>query len=57
MKLNKKIEAIEKQYQLLDRFINKSKLLNKEEIDNLTYSIKYILYIILKYSTNNKGRL
>ena len=54
----RKIEDIQKRYSILEKFINNSKMLeNQEEKDNLIFSIKYIIYIILKYSNKTKGNL
>ena len=50
----KKIEVIEKQrLPIFEKLITNSKVLNKEEKENLLFSIKYIIHIIVKYKNIN----
>jgi len=52
-----KINTLEKRFDLIGKFITNSKMLEEEEKENLIFSIKYIIYIILKYANITKGNL
>jgi hypothetical protein len=50
----KKIEVIENErLPIFEHLISTSKILNQEEKENLLFSIKYIIHIIIKYKNIN----
>lgn len=53
----KQISDIEKRFDIFEKFINNSKMLKNEEKTELLYSLRYIIYIILKYKNSTKGNL
>lgn len=53
----KKVSELEDKISIIETMIIKNKVLSDEEKENLIYSIKYIISIILKYKTLSKWEL
>lgn len=51
------IEKIKKTHTLLEKAINKSKMIEDEDKEELLYSINFILYVVQKYLKFTKGGL
>ena len=53
----KKVSELEDKISIIETLISKNKVLADDEKENLIYSIKYIISIILKYKTLSKWEL
>lgn len=53
----KSINKIKDKIPTFETIINDSEILEKEEKENLIFSLKYILHILMKYKGITKGRV